>query len=83
MKFQTQATVTKVIRCSTLERSHEMSNETPKDKKLMEEMKGTKMGDFSVEKHLTEEELEAVSGGCLCRCGLTSDCGGGGGGYEN
>lgn len=59
-----------------------MANETPKDKNLIDEMKGAKKGDFEVEKHLTEEELEAVSGGnaCLCKCGLTLDCGGGGGG---
>ncbi|HEX3126007.1 MAG TPA: hypothetical protein VH394_01640 [Thermoanaerobaculia bacterium] len=58
-----------------------MAYETPKDKNLIDEMKGAKKGDFEVEKHLTEEELEAVSGGtCLCRCGISLDCGGGGGG---
>lgn len=61
-----------------------MANETPKDKNLIDEMKGAKKGDFEVEKHLTEEELESVNGGvggtCLCKCGATLDCGGGGGG---
>jgi hypothetical protein len=55
-----------------------MTYETPKDKELLDEMKGA--GDFAVEKHLTEEELEAVSGGCMCICGHTDSCGGGGGG---
>jgi hypothetical protein len=66
---------------STPERSMIMANETQKDKKLMDEMKETEKGGFAMEKHLTDEELEGVAGGCLCRCGLTSDCGGGGGGY--
>ncbi|HYU35487.1 MAG TPA: hypothetical protein VEW48_25315 [Thermoanaerobaculia bacterium] len=57
-----------------------MTYETPKDKELLDEMKGA--GDFAVEKDLTEEDLEAVSGGCLCKCGDISGCGGGGGGYQ-
>jgi hypothetical protein len=56
-----------------------MTYETPKEKKLLDELKGA--DDFAVEKDLNEEDLEAVSGGCLCRCGGDySTCGGGGGG---
>ena len=56
-----------------------MANETPNEKKLLEEMQDA--GDFAIEKDLNEEDLEAVSGGeCYCLCGQASTCGGGGGG---
>jgi hypothetical protein len=62
-----------------------MANQTPNEKKLLDEMKGAipenQEGPFDVEKDLNEEELESVSGGeCKCECGATSSCGGGGGG---
>lgn len=59
-------------------------------KKSLDELKGAvREGEgFEVEKNLSEEDLEGVSGGlagqCLCKCaadyGGNPTCGGGGGG---
>jgi len=58
-----------------------MTYETQKDKELLDEMKSA--GDFAVEKDLDDKDLDAVSGGCLCRCGDSGGtCGGGGGGQS-
>ncbi|NJL28962.1 MAG: hypothetical protein HC897_14270 [Thermoanaerobaculia bacterium] len=55
-------------------------------KKALDELKGAvRQGEgFEVEKNLSDEDLEGVSGGlagqCLCKCGIDFSCGGGGGG---
>jgi bacteriocin-like protein len=55
-------------------------------KKVLNDLKKTaekatdKDKSLDVEKELTEKDMESVSGGCLCKCGLAYDCGGGGGG---
>jgi|GEM_PF-6322574 hypothetical protein len=60
-----------------------MSN--PKDKKpskkeLIEDLKTAKEPLEVEGAELTDEDLDEVAGGCLCRCGIALDCGGGGGG---
>ena len=53
-------------------------------KGLLDEMKEAVSEEekpFVTEKgHLTEEDLEDVSGACACRCGYTMSCSGGGSG---
>ncbi|MDX1997723.1 MAG: hypothetical protein SF066_08375 [Thermoanaerobaculia bacterium] len=55
---------------------------TDKKKSLEDIRSAVEEGEgFEVERGLTDDDLEAVSGGeCLCKCSATLDCGGGGGG---
>lgn len=58
-----------------------MTKETPKEKKLLDEMKAAVTEKLEVEQELDEKGLDAVSGGeCRCQCGIATTCGGGGGG---